>query len=203
MADNPQVVDDTGDGVQPDIDAAPLPIPELAEPGTTPAAPAVDRPADPPSAVTDEDRQAYGRLLDSAMERGLLSPYDYQTRLGDLAAASTIDEMKGIVTELPIFTASTPAKPRRSSRSTGTPDDLPMVTGRAPTRMPGVATHGRSNRWTKLIILLIAVIVLFVALSIYAAHLANNHNNHSSTPATRTTVVIRPGDPSGITTLRP
>jgi flagellar basal body-associated protein FliL len=68
--------------------------------------------------------------------------------------------------------------------------------------MSGAATHGRSNRWTKLIVLLIAVIVLFVALSIYAAHLASNHNNHSGASVTRTTVVLHPGDLSGITTLR-
>ena len=201
MADNPQVVDDRGDGVQPGNGASPIPIPELAEPGTTPVAPADDRPADPASEVTDEDRQAYGRLLDSAMERGLLSAYDYQTRLGDLAAASTIDEMKTIVTELPAFTASTPAKPRRLSRITEAPDDLPLVPGSAQSRMSEVASHGRS-RWTKLIVLLIAVIALFVALSIYAAHVANNHNNHSGASVTRTTVVLRPGSPSGITTLR-
>lgn len=203
MADNPLVVDNRGDGVQPDNGAGPLPIPELPQSGPVPAAPTDPVPVDPGSEVTDDDRQAYGRLLDSAMERGLLTPYDYQTRLGDLAAASTLDEMKTIVTELPIFTASTPAKPGRPSRFTEPPDDLPLVPGSAPTRMSGMPAHRRSNRWTKLIILLIGVIVLFVALSIYAAHLANNHNNHSGAPGTGTTWVLRPGDPGGTTTLRP
>lgn len=202
MADNPQVVDDRGDGVQPGDGASPIPIPELPEPVTTPVAPADDRPADPLSEVTDEDRQTYGRLLDSAMERGLLSAYDYQTRLGDLAAASTIEEMKTIVTELPMFTASTPAKPRRFSRFTEAPDDLPVAPGSAQTRMAGAAAHGRSNRWTKLIVLLIAVIALFVALSIYAAHVANNHNSHSGATVTRATSEVLVVDSTGTTTLR-
>jgi hypothetical protein len=207
MADNPQVVDDGLDGVQPDTGAGPRPIPELAEPAAAPVAPADHRPADPPSEVTDEDRQTYGRLLDSAMERGLLSPYDYETRLGDLAVASTIDEMKTIVTELPMFTASTPAKARRPSLFSGSlpsdsADDLPLAVGRAQARMSGVPTRGRANRWTKLIVLLIAVIVLFVALSVYAAHVANSHNQHSGASVTRTAVILRPADPTGVTTLR-
>ncbi len=205
MADNPQMVGDMGDGVQPGNGARPLPIPELGEPGTSPVIPGVPRPTGPPPEVTDEDRQTYGRLLDSAMERGLLTAYEYETRLGDLAEASTIEEMKRIVTELPIFTASTPAEPRRPSRSIGsrlseTADDLPLVPGVDPARMPGVGV-GRSNRWTKLIILLVVVIALFVALSIYAAHLTNNHNNHSGASVTRTTVVVRPVKPAGPTTL--
>ncbi|HVB93003.1 MAG TPA: DUF1707 domain-containing protein [Acidimicrobiales bacterium] len=200
------MVDDTGGEVQPHQAASPLPIPELDEPGTTPVAPVDPRPADPQSEVTDEDRQTYGRLLDSATERGLLSPYEYETRLSDLAEASTIDEMKRIVTELPIFTASTPAKPERSSRFGGSrhpgpPDGLPLVPGSAQARMPGVS-QGRSNRWTKLIILLIVVIALFVALSIYAAHLANNRNNRSGAPSAGTTLVVRPVNPAGTTTLR-
>jgi hypothetical protein len=207
MADNPQMVGDTGDGVQPGNGATPLPIPELGEPGTTPVTPEVPRPTGSQPEVTDEDRQTYGRLLDSAMERGLLSAYEYETRLGDLSEASTIDEMKRIVTDLPIFTASTPAKPRRPTRSIGSrlsgpADDLPLVPGRAQARMSGVGRHGRPNRWTKLIILLIVVIVLFVALSIYAAHLTNNHSNHTGASVTRTTLVVRPGNPSGTTTLR-
>jgi hypothetical protein len=207
MADNPQMVGDTGDGVQPGNGASPRPIPELGETGTTPVTPEVPRPTGPPPEVTDEDRQTYGRLLDSAMERGLLSAYEYETRLGDLAGASTIDEMKRIVTELPIFTASTPAKPKRSSRSSGsrlsgTADDLPLAPGLDPARMSGVGRHGRSNRWTKLIVVLIVVIVLFVALSIYAAHLTNNHSNHTGASVTRTTLVVRPGNPGGTTTLR-
>ncbi|HWD50760.1 MAG TPA: DUF1707 domain-containing protein [Acidimicrobiales bacterium] len=201
------MVDDTEDRIPPDPAASPLPIPELDEPAGGPADPPDHRPAGPAPEVTDDDRQTYGRLLDSAMERGLLSPYDYETRLGDLAVASTIDEMKTIVTELPIFTSSTPTKARKpslfpGSRPSDPDDDLPLVVGSARARMSGAAARGRPNRWTKLIVLLIAVIVLFVALSIYAAHVANSHNNHSGAPPTRTTVVFRPGSPAGVTTLR-
>jgi hypothetical protein len=207
MADNPRMVGDTGEWVQPGNGATPLPIPELGAPGTTPVTPEVPRPTGSPPEVTDEDRQTYGRLLDSAMERGLLSAYDYETKLGDLAEASTIDEMKRIVTELPIFTASTPAKPKRpslltGSRRSGSADVLPVMPGSSHDRMSGAAATGRSNRWTKLIILLIVVIVLFVALSIYAAHLTNNRNNRSSTSVAWTTSVVQPGSPSGTTTLR-
>ncbi|HEV3265341.1 MAG TPA: DUF1707 domain-containing protein [Acidimicrobiales bacterium] len=201
------MVGDAGDGVQSGNGASPLPIPELGEPEITPVTPEISRPTGPEPEVTDEDRQTYGRLLDSAMERGLLSAYEYETRLGDLAGASTVDEMKKIVTELPIFTASTPAKPRRPSRSigsrlSGSADDLPLVPGLDPAQMSGVGRHSRSNRWTKLIILLIVVIVLFVALSVYAAHLTNNHSNHTGASVTRTTLVVRSGNPSGTTTLR-
>ena len=207
MADNPQVVDDTEDRIPPEQGASPLPIPELGEPAAAPPDRPDHRPAGTPSEVTDDDRQTYGRLLDSAMERGLLSPYDYETRLGDLAVASTIDEMKTIVTELPIFTSSTPTKARKpslfpGSRLSDSDDDLPLVVGSAQVRMSGVASGGRSNRWTKLIVLLIAVIVLFVALSIYAAHVANNHNKNSGASVTRTTVVLRSSSSTGATTLR-
>jgi hypothetical protein len=53
--------------------------------------------------VTDEDRNRYGVLLDHAAERGLLSPGDYQARLADVASATSLDELKRIVTELPVF----------------------------------------------------------------------------------------------------
>jgi hypothetical protein len=215
MTDNPPVVDNTGDGVQPDRGAGPFPIPEL------PDLEAVGEPAQPE--VTDEDRQTYGRLLDSAMERGLLSPYDYETRLQDLAEAPTIEELKRIVTELPIFTDSAPAsKPRRSSLFAGSPspdpeEGLPITLGGAHSRMTGGATRSRSNRWTKLIILLIVVIALFIALSIYAEHLAHNRNNSSIAPAAWTALAAPPwlGNPAnprnprnpaslaGTTTLRP
>jgi hypothetical protein len=200
MADNPRVVDNTGDRDNPGQSATPLPIPELGDPPS----------ADHPPAVTDEDRQQYGRLLDSAMERGLLSPYEYETRLSDLAEAPTIDELKRIVTELPIFGEATsvpkPAsKPAKPSLFGGSPvselsDGLPLTPGTTRALARGAAKSQRS-RWTKLIILLIVVIALFVALSIYAQHLVHNHNNPSSSPAW-VAAPARAGDPSGVTTLR-
>jgi hypothetical protein len=204
MTDNPPVVDNTGDGVNPGQSAAPLPIPELpdADPG------------DHPPAVTDEDRQQYGRLLDSAMERGLLSPYEYETRLSDLAEAPTLDELKRIVTELPIFgTAATPAsKPARPSRFGGPPgsgpsDGLPLTPGTTRGLARSAAKSQRS-RWTKLIVLLVVVIVVFVALSIYAEHLVHNHNNPSSSavwvaPPAPLAPPAPTGAPNGARTLRP
>jgi len=196
MTDNPRVVDDTGDGVQPGQDAAPLPIPELG--GAAPAPPAaVPPPTGPTPEVTDEDRQQYGRLLDSAMERGLLSPYEYETRLGDLAAAPTLDDLKRIVTELPMFTASLAAsKPARPSRF-----GVPPVTGSAGS-WPAGAAKSQRGRWTKLIILLIVVIALFVALSIYAEHLVHNHNTRPTASSAWTVRVASAGDPSAATSLR-
>jgi hypothetical protein len=206
MTDNPPVVDDTGDGVQPGPAAAPLPIPELGGPLPAPPAAAVPAPTGPAPEVTDEDRQQYGRLLDRAMERGLLSPYEYETRLGDLAEAPTLDDLKRIVTELPMFTASSsPSKPARTSRFgrppvPGASDGLPSMTGSAGSWPPG-AVKSQRGRWTKLIIVLIVVIALFVALSIYAEHLVNTHNRPTASSAW-TVPVASAGDPGGTTSLR-
>jgi hypothetical protein len=204
MTDNPRVVDNTRDGVNPGQGAAPLPIPELGDPAPV-------TPADHPPAVTDEDRQQYGRLLDSAMERGLLSPYDYETRLSDLAEAPTIDELKRIVTELPIFGASAsgskpaskPARPSLfgSSAASELSDGLPGTPGTTRALARSAAKSQRS-RWTKLIIVLVVVIALFVALSIYAEHLVHNHNNNPSSTAAWVAPPTSAGHPSRVTTLR-
>ena len=71
-----------------------------------------------PEARDDEDRNRFGTLLDHADERGLLSVSEYEIRLGELAAATSIDEMREIVTELPAFTPM-PSMPARSKRSAG------------------------------------------------------------------------------------
>ena len=210
MTHNPQVIDEPGDGRQRHEVAGPGPIPELDVAGTAPLPsagpqPKVPQPTDHQPPVTDDDRQLYGRLLDSAMESGLLGAYDYETRLSDLADASTIDEMKKIVTELPMFSASAPtAKPRKSSLFSTSPGSPRSQTtpGSEYSRIPGVATKGRSNPWTKLIILLVVVVVMFVALSIYAEHLVHNRHNSSSAVATWTASAALPVLASGITNLR-
>ena len=212
MTHNPQVIDEPGDGRQRHEVAGPGPIPELDVAGTAPVPsarpqPKGPQPTDHQPPVTDDDRQLYGRLLDSAMERGLLGAYDYETRLSDLAEAPTIDEMKKIVTELPIFSTSAPiAKPRKSSifsTSPGSPGSS-STPGSVYPRIPGVATKGRSNPWTKLIIVLVLVVVIFVAASIYAEHLVHNQHNSSSAAATWTTSAALPVPvpASGITILR-
>ncbi len=42
-------------------------------------------------AIDDDERDRYGLLLDRAAERGLLTPREYRFRLGELAAATTVD----------------------------------------------------------------------------------------------------------------
>ena len=84
--------------------------------GSAPADPApADRPEEPVG-VTDEDRNRYGLLLDRAAERGLLSTDEYEVRLGELAEATSIDQMQQIVTELPVFTAAGGHPPTGSRR---------------------------------------------------------------------------------------
>ena len=123
---------------------APLAIPDLDGP---PAAAAVAPAAD---GVTDEDRTRFGLLLDRAAERGLLSTSEYQLRLGDLAEATTIDQMRQIVTELPVFnTPVTGTVAKGSRRSTAVP-----ALG-APS--PRAGGRGRSGRWVLLAIVVIAV----------------------------------------------
>ena len=53
--------------------------------------------------MTDEDRNRFGILLDHASERGLLTPLEYEFRLSELAEATSMDELRRIVTELPAF----------------------------------------------------------------------------------------------------
>ncbi len=84
------------------------------EPRTAPQSPG--SPDDRSNPVTDHDRTVYGDLLDRAAERGLLSEHDYQIRLGELAEATTVDQMQRIVTELPAFTPTPAASAHPLSR---------------------------------------------------------------------------------------
>jgi hypothetical protein len=141
---------------------APLAIPDLDGP---PAAAAVAPAAD---GVTDEDRTRFGLLLDRAAERGLLSTSEYQLRLGDLAEATTIDQMRQIVTELPVFnTPVTGTVAKGSRRSTAVP-----ALG-APS--PRAGGRGRSGRWVLLAIVVIAVLVSLVIFTVYAEHVVHTH----------------------------
>ena len=83
--------------------------------------PTIEPWVDDQTGVTDDDRNRYGLLLDRAAERGLLSAHDYQSRLGELAAATSIDQMTMIVSDLPAFTVPPclpPGDVRPSRRST-------------------------------------------------------------------------------------
>jgi hypothetical protein len=123
----------------------------------------------PDLAVSDDDRTRYGLLLDHAAERGLVSPLEYEVRLGELAAATSIDQMKQIVTELPAFTApaavTTPNRSRRSSSAVAPGSALAAVGGR---RRPGP--------WVLLGMIVLVIAAALVFFSIYAEHLTRNHN---------------------------
>jgi hypothetical protein len=113
---------------------------------------------DDQAGVTDDDRQRYGLLLDRAAERGLLDTAEYQHRLGDLASATTIDQMQTIVTELPVFTTPGATTRRPSSRSTS-------------------PAEGRgSKRWLVLAVIVTVVVLAIVFLAAYSHHLVNNRN---------------------------
>jgi hypothetical protein len=122
---------------------------------------------DDQTGVTDDDRQRYGLLLDRAAERGLLDTAEYEHRLGEMASATTIDEMKSIVTELPVFTAPRATTRRTSSRPTSLSSSL--------------AAGGGSKRWLLLAIFVIVVVLAMGFLAIYSHHLVDSRNPGQST----------------------
>jgi len=161
----------------------PRPVP------SAPVAPGVDPPAagtgSAPSAgaagdgdtrISDEDRNRYGVLLDRAADRGLLSPADYQVRLGELAEATTIEEMHRIVTDLPVF-AAPPAKTNGGSRRRSVAPWGSAARG-ATAHAPWVGTpsdrsfDGR-GRWLVLAVLVAVLVVSLVVLAVFAAHLTH------------------------------
>jgi hypothetical protein len=126
-------------------------------------------PVDEESPVTDDDRNRYGLLLDRAAERGLLGPYDYEVRLRDLAAASTIEQMNGIVSELPAFAAVPPTTGSTRARASRTP----ATGGAADLR----SARRRSSPWLLLVIVVVVVAASLVFLAVYAGHLVRTHNS--------------------------
>ena len=123
-----------GGSAPPDQAADPASAPTVARTPSPPAAPPGPPPApeastqtDPVEVITDEERTRYGLLLDSAAERGLLDPADYEIRLRELAEATTTAQMTDIVAELPAFAGGSagPGRPDPdgpSSRPTGRTD---------------------------------------------------------------------------------
>ena len=125
----------------------------------------------PLAAVTDQDRNRYGLLLDKALERGLLTNGDYEVRLRDLAEATSPEEMLAIVTDLPAFTrASASSASRRRSRSVPEPDGLPLPNSPAPT-VGAVSSHSRTGPWLILVVLVLVVVVTLVVLGLSVTHL--------------------------------
>jgi hypothetical protein len=117
---------------------------------------------DDQAGVTDDDRQRYGLLLDRAAERGLLDTVEYEHRLGDLASATTIDQMKNIVTELPVFATPGTTAPRTSRRSTSLSSSLAEGRG--------------SKRWLLLAVIVIVVVLAIAFLAAYSRHLVDNRS---------------------------
>ncbi|MBV8461804.1 MAG: DUF1707 domain-containing protein [Acidimicrobiales bacterium] len=134
------------------------------------------------AAVTDEDRNTYGALLDGAAERGLLGPDDYQTRLRQLAEATTTKELVAIVTDFPAFRGPAPGR------------GLPGGHGRA--GIEGAASRTEGRRWVALVILVLAVVVALVVLGLAASHL------HRSPPSSARLGTGRVAAVSGVSALR-
>ncbi len=127
--------------------------------------------------VTDEDRNRYGVLLDRAAERGLLGPVEYQARLVELADATTEEELRRIVTELPAFAdpVSATGAPRPAGVGTAAPDagalDSALWANLTPTR----ERRSSANPWLLLGLLVVVLLVAMVVLALVAAHLAHTH----------------------------
>ena len=121
-------------------------------------------------AVSDDERNRYGLLLDRAAERGLLDPTEYEFRLRELAEATSVARMMEIVTELPVF-ATPPPTTGRSAR-------LVRSTGRATAE--AVGQRRRATVWVVLAVLVVVVVAALVILTLSVERVARIH--HSSQP---------------------
>lgn len=129
--------------------------------------------------VTDEDRHLFGALLDRAAERGLLSSEEYALRLGELATATSFEQMREIVTDFPqhstALSAAGAKKLSKSSRSQSAEDALLAMHGLG---QLGPSRHSRQARspWLLLAIVLVLFVVAMVLFSIYAEHVLHTHH---------------------------
>ncbi len=129
--------------------------------------------------MDDEQRNRYGVLLDRAAERGLLTPGEYEVRLGELASATTVERMQQLVTELPILTAPPPVTKMRSRT---TPRTAPRA---APSEAALLATPGarkRASPWFGMVLVVVALLVALVFFAFYAEHLAHTHRTGAPAP---------------------
>jgi len=138
-------------------------------------------------AVTDDDRNRFGALLDAAAERGLLSPAEYQARLGEVAEAGSVAELQRIVTELPAFGAP-PAAGTAAESAAGRPGATPATSRSGAARpapdldailwagrTPPVKRRDRGNQWLALALVVAVLLVALVALGLVAAHVVHTH----------------------------
>jgi hypothetical protein len=80
----------------------------------------------PASGPSADDRDRYMRLLDRALERGLLADGDYMLRADALARATDIEQMNEIVQHLPVLETPTKVRATRSGgRKQRTEDPAP------------------------------------------------------------------------------
>ena len=135
--------------------------------------------------VTDEERTRYGLLLDSAAERGLLDPADYEIRLRELAAATTTAQMVDIVAELPAFTTPAPA-PRRSRPAI-------QSANRAGAAGAAATQRRRLMVWVLMGLLVVVAVASLIILALSAERLSRSRNGSPPPPpvATRPVSALR------------
>ena len=171
-----------------------MPIPELVVVDDVGGMLSAFGPGGTDQVVDDAELSRYGALLDRAAERGLLTPAEYGIRLGELAAATTVDEMIALVTELPVLaTGATPDRRGRGlggtpSRRDAGPDGSPFggrnravgatvspgdLVGPLPAVSPG---PGRSSPWFSLAVVVAVLVVAMVFFGVYAEHLIHAHS---------------------------
>ncbi len=159
-------------------DPVPMVHPPLA------AAPAASWPGPAPSpdtgeVVTDEERTRYGLLLDSAAERGLLDPADYEIRLRELAEATTKAQMVEIVAELPAFTATaTPTRSRHSIQSANRKRQSADSTGLG---APG-SQRRRVVMWVVMGLVVVVALASLVILALSAQRLSRSRSSSPPSP---------------------
>jgi len=190
LVHNSEVTDDAADGRPWPVDpirsgpsSGPLPVPDigdlddvsraLAEFGEVAGPTGPTGPAGAAS-VGDDDRHRFGLLLDHAAERGLLGARDYEVRLAELAAADSLEEMRRIVTDLPVFTAM-PATPGRASSRRSAP-----VGGAAGPTL-GADRH-RTGPWVMVGMVVAVMVAALIVLSIVAGHLVRSHDAGVAAP---------------------
>ena len=144
-----------------------------------------------PEAISDDERVRYLTLLDKALERQLLDPYDYQLRIQELSAATSRDEMQRIVTELPAFIhpnarAGLPVGGRGAGARSGSFTGASSGMGRSGPGVGGLGAAGgkparsrRSRPWALLVAVVMVILVAFAVLAVFV-----EHEVHSRQPVT-------------------
>jgi hypothetical protein len=120
--------------------------------------------------ITDEERNRYGSLLDRAAERGLLEPSEYEVRLRELAQATSTEEMMQIVTELPVFSPSTPGPAPMKARSARHGDARSVV-------HPG--SRRQVTLWALMGLLVVLAVASLVFLAVSAERLTHRQSHGS------------------------